>query len=148
MPQSYTKLLYHIVFSTKDRTPLIHDGITNRLYPYIRSLYHQRGGSVLAINGTDDHLHTLAQLRQDRAVSDVIRDIKAVSSGWMHKNGERSFGWQKGYGGFTVSHSQRGQAQAYIENQRLHHRKRAFQAEFEMLLRAHGIDFDERYLWV
>jgi len=148
MPQSHTQLLYHIVFSTKDRTPAIRDGVSKRLYPYIRGIFHERGGSVLAINGIEDHLHTLAQLRQDKALSDVVRDVKAASSGWMRKQGERSFGWQNGYGGFTVSYSQRGRVRAYIEGQQAHHRRKAFKEEFEMLLRSHGIAFDERYLWV
>ena len=84
MPDSYTNLLYHIVFSTKDRRPLITSEYELRIYDYIGGTIRSLGGICLELNGTDDHIHLLAKLRPDRAVSDVLRDLKANASGWMH----------------------------------------------------------------
>jgi putative transposase len=85
MPQSFTNLIYHIVFATKNRQPIITDDVKSRLYDYIGGTIRKQGGIALAINGMSDHVHILAKLRPDKAVSDVLRDLKANSSGWMHE---------------------------------------------------------------
>jgi REP element-mobilizing transposase RayT len=87
---SYTNLLYHIVFSTKDRRPIITPEHEVRLYDYIGGIIRRAGGISLELNGTDDHIHLLAKLRPDRAVSDVLRDLKANATGWMHDVFRRS----------------------------------------------------------
>ena len=84
MSDSYTNLLYHIVFSTKDRRPLITAGYQARLYDYIGGTVRSVGGISLELNGTEDHIHLLAKLRPDRSLSDVLRDLKANATGWMH----------------------------------------------------------------
>jgi len=81
---SYTNLLYHIVFTTKDRRPLITDSYQSRLYDYIGGTIRNLGGISLELNGTEDHIHLLAKLRPDTALSDVLLDLKANASGWMH----------------------------------------------------------------
>src|SRR4051794_16061947 len=105
MSKSYTNLLYHIVFSTKDRRPVITADIKPRLYEYIGGTIRSLGGILLAINGVADHVHILAKLRPDKAVSDVMRDLKANSSGWLHDvfPDLDELSWQRGYGAFTVS---------------------------------------------
>lgn len=147
--QSYVNLLYHIVFSTKDREPLITEARQPRLYEYVGGIVRKQGGIALAVNGMEDHVHLFAKLRQDKALSDVIRDLKAYSSGWMHKVFPelKDFTWQHGYGAFTVSASQAEGVRKYIEQQQLKHRTRTFKDEFTGFLRANGIEFDERYLW-
>ena len=149
MSQSYTNLLYHIVFSTKHRQPFITEAHQSRLYDYIGGAIRGQGGISLAINGTADHLHVLAKLRPDKAVSDVLRDLKANASGWMHEvfPEAKDFAWQNGYGAFTVSASQVERVRSYIANQQAHHQKRSFRDEFIRLLRANRIEFDEKYLW-
>src|SRR6266446_2092714 len=84
MPDSYTNLLYHIVFSTKDRRPLITPDYEVRLYDYLGGTIRKLGGISLELNGTEDHVHLLAKLRPDCALSDVLRDLKANATGWMH----------------------------------------------------------------
>jgi len=108
MSDSYTNLLYHIVFSTKDRRPLITPDYEVRLYDYIGGTVRKLGGISLELNGTADHVHLLTKLRPDRAVSDVLRELKASANGWMHDVFPRLkyFSWQRGYGAFTVSQSQ------------------------------------------
>lgn len=151
MPQSYTNLIYHLVFSTKNRQPFLTDNVKSRLYDYIGGTIRGNGGIALAINGMDDHIHVLAKLRPDKSLSDILRDLKANSSGWMHKVFPelKQFSWQNGYGAFTVSASQIGKVKEYIANQELHHRKiSSFRDEFIKLLRANEIEFDEKYLLI
>ena|ERR1051325_5266753 len=120
-----------------------------RLYDYMGSIFRDRGGSLLAINGVADHVHALARLRQDRSVAGVVRDVKANSSRWVRQSFHdlTSFTWQIGYGAFTVSESQIPRVVAYIANQEAHHRRMSFEEEFVAILRANGIAYDERYLW-
>lgn len=148
MGQSYTNLIYHIVFATKDRQQLIIGERQTRLYEYLGGIIRNLGGVSLGINGMPDHGHVLAKLRPDRALSDVLRDLKANSSGWMHDvfPDAHDFAWQRGYGAFTVSASQVETVQRYIAEQERHHSKRDFRDEFIELLVRNGIDSDERYL--
>ena len=84
MSQSFTNLLYHLVFSTKERRPLIKPDHEIRLYDYIGGIIRVTGGTSLGIGGTADHIHVLAKLRPDQSLSDVLRDLKANATGWMH----------------------------------------------------------------
>ncbi len=150
MPQSYTNLLYHLVYSTKERQPLITNDLQPRLYDYIGGMIRQQGGICLAIGGMSDHVHILAKLKPDKALSDVLRDLKANSTGWMHDvfPEMKDFTWQRGYGAFTVSSSQVERVKEYILNQEKHHQKvGSFREEFIKLLIANEIEFDEKYLW-
>ena len=149
MTHSYVNLLYHVIFSTKDREPLIVEARQPRLYEYVGGIVRKHGGVPLAVNGMEDHLHLFARLRQDVALSDIIRDLKASSSGWMHKvfPDLKYFAWQRGYGAFTVSESQAAVVKGYVERQKVKHRKQGFKEEFIAFLRANGVEFDERYLW-
>ena len=146
MGHSYTNLLYHIVFSTKDRRPLPDYEI--RLHDYIGGTVRALGGISLALNGTEDHVHLLAKLRPDRALSDVLRKLKANASGWMHRVFPRieNFTWQQGYGAFTVSQSNVRKVTEYIARQKQHHQKISFRDEFIEFLIANEIQFDERYI--
>ncbi len=148
MSSSYTNLIYHIIFSTKDRRPLITEAYQERLYDYIGGTIRGLGGISLALNGTEDHLHLLAKLRPDKSVSDVLRDLKANASGWMHDvfPALGDFSWQRGYGAFTVSQSQIESVRDYIAGQQEHHRKQSFRAEFIGFLRVNGVEYDERYI--
>ena len=125
--------------------------IKSRLYDYIGGTIRKQGGIALAINGMSDHIHVLAKLRPDKALSAVLRDLKANSSGWMHEVFPelKDFSWQNGYGAFTVSASQVEKVKEYIANQEQHHKKiGSFRDEFIKLLRANEIEFDEKYLLV
>jgi putative transposase len=148
MSQSYTNLLYHLIFSTTDRRPLIKDEHEARLYDYIGGTLRNLGGISLELNGTEDHVHLLAKLSADVAVADVLRDLKANASGWMHDVFPelKAFSWQRGYGAFTVSHSNIEEVRRYIANQKLHHKKASFHDEFIQFLKANEIDFDERFV--
>lgn len=148
MSDSYTNLLYHIVFSTKDRRPLITPQYEIRLYDYIGGTLRSLGGVSLELNGTADHIHLLAKLRPDYALSNVLRDLKANATGWMHDifPSLRHFSWQRGYGAFTVSQSNVETVRRYIARQKEHHRKISFREEFIQFLQECGIDYDERFI--
>lgn len=149
MPHSYTNLLYHIVFSTKERIYWLSADVAPRVHEYLGGAVRSEGGTGLLVNGVPDHVHLLVRLRQDKAVASVIGAIKATSSGWIHKNfpALEAFAWQSGYGAFTVSQSQSRRVLKYIREQEEHHRQQTFQEEFIALLKAHEIACDERYLW-
>ena len=149
MAHTFTKLTYHAVFSTKERRELISDELRARLHPYIHKMIDNRLGFTRQIGGTKNHLHILFDLHQSVAVADAIRQIKSISSGWVHETfpGRRFFAWQEGYGAFSVSASAVGRVAAYIEGQEEHHRERSFEEEFTALLKRHGIDYDPQYLW-
>ena len=148
MSDSYTNLLYHIIFSTKDRRPLITSEYESRLYDYIGGTIRGFGGISLELNGTEDHVHLLAKLRPDVALSSVLRDLKANATGWMHDvfPNLRDFSWQRGYGAFTVSQSNVEEVRRYIARQKKHHRKTSFRDEFISFLKANGLEYDERLL--
>jgi len=149
MAHSYTQLLYHIVFSTKERRPWLDAALRPRLFKYLAGAIRDEGGHAIRIDGVADHIHILCRLRQDKAISDIVRGIKANSSKWIHEKfaAIAQFGWQNGYAAFSVSHSQAERVERYIARQESHHRRLSFQDEFVELLRRHGIEFDERYLW-
>ena len=148
MSQSFTNLVYHLIFSTKDRRPLITLEYQLRLYDYIGGILRNTGGISLGIDGIEDHVHVLAKLRPDRALSDVLRDLKANASGWMHDVFPQlaDFSWQRGYAAFTVCQSHVIEVQRYLARQKEHHRKLSFRDEFITLLKANGIEYDERYV--
>ncbi len=149
MPSTYTNLLYHVVFSTKDRIPLIKEEFQEELYRYVGGIIRAEGGVQLEIGGVADHIHILAKIKPAIAVSEMLAKVKANSSKWVndHKTQMRKFGWQEGYAAFTVSESQVPAVREYIQNQDEHHRKQTYQEEFVALLERYGIEYDPRYLW-
>jgi putative transposase len=149
MAGTYTKLYYHIVFSTKNRKPLINEPIETELHKYISGIIRNLEGSCIEINGTADHLHILSIIPPKISVSDALRSIKAGSSKWIHDSKPESpqFGWQDGYAAFTVSASQVESVRQYIRDQKTHHHVRDYKTELLGLLDKHGIEYDERYLW-
>ena len=144
---SYTNLLYHIVYATKERAPLVTINLRPRLHEYLGGTVRGLGGVALEINGTSDHVHILAKLRPTISVSEFIGKLKSGSSGWAKRQTHGRFGWQARFGAFTVSESQVERVRRYIRNQEEHHRKHSFEEEFEALLRAHRIDFEAAHLW-
>ncbi len=149
MANTYTNLLFHIVFSTKNRAAYIGEDLQEPLYQYVGGVIRGEGGILLEIGGVADHVHLLARFKAAVAVATMVRRIKTSSSKWINQRPGVSFkfAWQAGYGAFSVSESQVGQVRRYIQNQAEHHRRRTFQDELREMLQKHHIEFDERYLW-
>ena len=147
MAHTYSNLLYHIVFSTKERLSLIKNDQRAELHAYISSLVKEKGGRVLIINSMPDHVHILVVLPPDMSVSDLMKFVKANSSRWMKQRFAKPFAWQKGFGAFTVSRSGVDAVAKYIRDQEIHHRKIDFRSEFVSLLNKNEVEFEELFLW-
>jgi len=145
MPSAWTQNFYHAVFSTKDRAAVISRELETRLYPFLGGIVRDLRCTLLAVNGMPDHIHVLVRYRADLSHSELLQQIKARSSKWIHETFPelRHFAWQEGYGGFTVSKSALGAVEEYIRNQKEHHRRQDFKTEFLALLAKHGIEFQE-----
>jgi putative transposase len=148
MPSTWSQVILHVVFSTKNREPLIDARLQERLYPFIGGVVRDLGGSLWAIGGIEDHVHLLARWGTDEPISTLARDVKHRSSEWIHKTfpAHQGFAWQKGYAVFSVSKSGSDKVKEYIENQRERHAKMDYRTELKELLRLHDVEYDERYL--
>ena len=147
MSSTHLSLHYHIVFGTKNHERIIEPEWRGDLHGYLGGIIRATNGIAESVGGVSDHVHLLIGLRATHCLADVLRELKAVSSGWVHNQvGVRRFAWQEGYGAFTVSSSQREAVCRYIEQQAEHHRTHTFREEYLELLRRSGMEFDERYL--
>jgi REP element-mobilizing transposase RayT len=120
-----------------------------RLYRYITGIITERGQKLLAIKGMPDHIHLLIGLRPDMALSDLVRDVKAVSSKFINEQNWLlgRFAWQEGFGAFSYSTSQLPAVIAYIERQQEHHAKHTFREEYRLLLEKFQVNFEDKYLF-
>lgn len=147
MASTHLSLHYHLIFGTKNHEPVISTTWRERLHAYLGGMIRTIDGVPEAVGGVADHVHLLVGLRATHTLADVLREIKSVSSLWVHEEvGVPSFGRQEGYGGFTVSASQLDKVREYIQRQEEHHRTQTFREEYMALLRRSGVDFDERYV--
>ena len=147
MPQSLSKVIVHIVFSTKDREPWLGSDIRPRMHAYLATICRDLGADLARVGGVADHVHMVATLPRTLSQAQLIEQIKKVSSKWIKALDARGFFWQRGYGAFSVSPSQLEAVLQYVDAQPEHHRTRTFQDEYRELLRKHRVDFDERYVW-
>lgn len=149
MPQSLARNVLHLIFSTKNREPLITDAVRPDLHSYLGGILRQLESPAISINSVADHIHILFCLSKNHALKKVVEEIKKGSSKWIKSKGNEfaSFYWQNGYGAFSVSQSNVAIVKKYVENQENHHKRVTFQDEFRAFLRKHAIEYDERYVW-
>ncbi|MDB5307286.1 MAG: Transposase like protein [Gemmataceae bacterium] len=147
MPQSFARVLVHLVFSTKNREPFIAPTVRDRLFAYLAGILNELDCQAIAVGGVADHVHLLFALAKTLPLCKAVEEVKKGSSKWAKENVHPSFFWQNGYGVFSVSPSNEAQVAAYIADQEKHHTARTFQEEFRELLRKHGIQWDDRYVW-
>jgi putative transposase len=149
MPHSFTSLLVHVIFSTKNRLPDLSPELAGRLFPYMGGIVRERKGVPLIVNGPADHVHLLVSLPTTESIAELLRVVKTNSSRCVHEQSpaQKRFAWQSGYAAFTVSGSRSADVKAYIEAQQEHHRRVSFQEEFLTFLRKSGIAYDTRDLW-
>jgi REP element-mobilizing transposase RayT len=149
MPQSLSKVILHIIFSTKNRELWLDSNVCPRMHAYLATICRDLGAELVHVGGVADHVHIVTTLPRTLSQAQLIEQIKKTSSKWIKTLDTRygGFFWQRGYGTFSVSPSQFEAVLQYIETQPEHHRTRTFQEEYRELLRRHGIDFDERYVW-
>ena len=149
MPNTYTQIHLHVVFAVKYRAGCIPAGHAARLYRYITGIVTEHGQKLLAINGMPDHVHLLIGLRPNKALSDLIRDVKASSAKFINEQNwlPGKFAWQEGFGAFSYSTSQLSDVIGYIERQEEHHARRTFREEYRALLERFAVDFEDKYLF-
>ena len=148
MPATHLSLHYHVIFSTKDRHPIIVESWRLRLHEYLGGLIREADGIPEAIGGTDDHIHALVGLRSTHTLATFVQDIKQSSSRWIHETIlVKNFAWQPGYGAFTVSVSNCPAVREYIARQVEHHQTKTFREEYVTFLQKHEVAYDEKYLW-
>jgi putative transposase len=140
-------LVLHLIFSTKDRKPLITSEIRTDLLAYLGGIIREMHGTALIINGTADHVHMLIRIRPAQAPAEIARVVKTNSSRWVHEKWKVRFAWQTGYGAFSVSESNVAAVSRYIATQEEHHKKLTFQEEYVAFLKKNKIQYDERYIW-
>lgn len=149
MANTHTSLHYHVIFSTKNRERWITGEIEERVWAYLGGIARQNDIKCLLAGGVEDHVHKLIGIPAKLSVSEALKRIKGGSSLWIKDNfpGLKGFGWQDGYGAFTVSKSNIPKVQEYIRGQREHHRIKTFQEEYRAFLDKHEVEYDEKYLW-
>jgi len=146
MPSTHTSLHYHLVFSTKQREPIIEKTWRDELHSYLGGIVKGLGAHPEGVGGVADHVHLLVSLKPTVCLSDFMRELKKSSSVWAGENHCRAFQWQEGYAAFTVSASAIESAQQYIANQEEHHRVRSFREELIEFLEKSGVAYDPQYL--
>jgi putative transposase len=149
MPQSLSKVILHVVFSTKERHPWIERTVRSRLHTYLATVCRDMGADLVVIGGAADHVHIITTLPRTVSQAELVERIKKTSSKWIKSLDlrYRGFFWQRGYSAFSVSASQLGSVVRYVETQENHHRIRTFKEEYREMLKKHGIAFDERFVW-
>ena len=149
MAHTFSNLLVHVIFSTKDRIASIRPEWRLDLHAYLGGIIRQLGGRALAINGTADHVHLLLSMPAALSVAEAVRVIKANSSRWVNREHavKRTFAWQTGYAAYSVSHSNAALVVRYIRKQEDHHRRVSFQEEYLEFLKKNGIEYDARFVW-
>ena len=146
MAHSYCNNLVHVVFSTKERKPLIPAKDRERLWAYLVGIGRNHDLPILAAGGTENHVHLLFALGAAVPLSKAVQTFKANSSRWVRGHGIE-FTWQEGYGAFSVSASQARRVKEYIRDQAAHHRRRSFEEEFVALLKRSGIQYDPKFVF-
>jgi len=149
MSQSLSRILVHLVFSTKLRAPCLSAQIQHELHPYIGGTLNEHGCPVIEVGGVADHVHMLFGLSRTLTVAQIVERVKTSSSKWLKEKNTKlsTFQWQHGYGAFSVSQSDAERVITYIREQEQHHRKMTFQEEYRLLLKRYQVAFDERYVW-
>jgi REP element-mobilizing transposase RayT len=149
MPQSLARLHIHLIFSTKNREPVLRESVRDSLHAYMATVLQNFDCPPVLINSVEDHVHILFELGRTVAVSRAVEEVKKASSKWIKTQAPEfaRFAWQAGYGAFAVSESNVGAVREYIASQREHHRKKSFQEEYRAFLERHHVVFEERYVW-
>jgi putative transposase len=149
MPQSLSLVIVHVIFSTKDRQPVLPASLRPNLHAYLATVARNAGCEAYRVGGTADHVHLAVRLSRTIMIADFMDTVKTSSSKWLKTQSPElsAFSWQRGYGCFSVGPTDLDALCAYMDGQEEHHRKRTFQEELRMFLKKYGVEFDEAYVW-
>ena len=147
---THQQLLYHIVFSTKNRNDYLkNDEFRENVFAYMAGTCKDLGGFALRVGGYYDHAHLLVRIPAKIAVASFVGQLKASTSKHINETSGLilKFGWQDGYGAFSVSTSQKDRVDRYIANQMEHHARETYQIEYIHLLDKHEVEYDPKFVW-
>jgi putative transposase len=149
MPQSLALVIVHVIFSTKDRQPILGPDVRPAAHAYLAEVARNLDCECYEVGGVNDHVHLAIRLSRTVTIADLIKELKTASSAWIKKRSPelRRFAWQRGYGCFSVGPADVNALREYIRDQERHHEKRSFQDEFRMFLKKYGVKYDEAYVW-
>jgi putative transposase len=149
MPQSLSYLLIHIVFSTRDRAPILDASVGPALHAYLATVSRNAGCECYRVGGVADHVHLAIRISRIVSIAQIVEELKTSSSKWLKTQSAAlaGFTWQRGYGAFSVGPSDLEALRSYIDTQEDHHRTRTFQEEYRAFLQRYGVEYDERYVW-
>jgi REP element-mobilizing transposase RayT len=149
MANTYTQIHIQSVFAVQNRDAVINPKWQDELYKYITGIILSREHKLLAIGGMPDHVHILFGFRPKQSLSDLMHDIKGVSSKWINEKGliRCKFSWQEGFSAFSYARQDLKNVITYIQNQKEHHRKISFMEEYVALLKEFEIEYDLRYIF-
>ena len=144
MGHTFSRVLLHVIFSTKDRTNSLYQNMRGKLLAYLHGVAQNEGVRIIKANAVDDHLHMLIEIKPSQSPSEVVGKLKANSSRWIHQTypNLKGFAWQGGYSVFSVSLSVLPEVVKYIENQEEHHKRLPFAEELKRFIDRHGVRFD------
>ena len=148
MPQSLAQVWLHVIFSTRERRPILQNSeFREEMFRLLAHHVKEAECVSASVGGYVDHVHLLVGL--SRTITKLVEQVKAETSKWAKKviGGHSMFSWQAGYGAFSVSHSIRDSVDTHIRNQEKHHAKLSFQEEYRLICQKHEIEIDERYVW-
>lgn len=149
MSRSLSLVVLHVIFSTKDRRPLLNAGVRKNLFAYLATVARNFGCECYRVGGVEDHVHLAIRFGKEQTIAKLIEELKTSSSKWLKTQGPdlKAFAWQKGYGIFSVGPADLDAVVRYIDAQEEHHRKQTFQEEFTAFLRKYGFETDDKHLW-
>jgi putative transposase len=149
MAQSLSYILVHLIFSTKDRAPVLDSSVRTPLHAYLAAVARDMDCECYRAGGIADHVHLAIRLSRTVTAAELTGKLKTVSSKWIKAKFPRldDFSWQSGYGAFSLGPSQLSALLHYIDTQEEHHKRKTFQEEYREILGKYGIPCDERYVW-
>ena len=149
MPQALSLIIIHVVFSTKERRPVLNADIRASMHSYLATVARNIGCECYRVGGVEDHVHLAIRLSRTITIADLVEKLKTASSKWVKTQSAdlEDFSWQRGYGCFSVGPTDLDSLVDYIDRQQEHHEKRTFQEEFRILLNKYGVEYDEVYAW-
>jgi putative transposase len=148
MPQSFALIIVHLVFSTKDRAPILKPAIRTALHAYFATVARNAGCECFRVGGMADHVHLAISLSRTTTAAKLVEELKTSSSKWLKTQSPdlAAFAWQRGYAAFSVGPSDLAALRHYIDTQEEHHHKQTFEEELRAFLKKYGIEYDEKYL--
>ena len=149
MPQSISYVLAHLVFSTRDRRPWLHETIRPGMHAYLASVIHSSEGICVRVGGVADHVHVAMFLSRVDSIALVVERLKVASSKWIKMQDPKfaRFAWQRGYAVFSVGLTDRAALVRYVDDQVKHHQRRDYQGEMRAMFAKYDVAFDERFVW-